>query len=140
MAAGPAIARALREHGSAVWSAGDVAELVRAGDLTAIRAVRKAGRDIGGVVAMIVNFINPSVVVVGGALAEAGEHLLAGIREEVYRRSLPLATEHLQIVASVTGEQSGVLGAAAMAISHVLSPEAIEQASMDLLTADAAGG
>ncbi len=89
---------------------------------------------------MIVNFINPSVVVIGGALATAGEHLLAGIREEVYRRSLPLATEHLQIVPSVTGEQSGVLGAAAMAISHVLSPEAIEQASTDLLTADAAGG
>ena len=89
---------------------------------------------------MVVNFINPSVVVVGGTLAEAGEHLLAGIREEVYRRSLPLATEHLQIVASITGEQSGVLGAAAMAISHVLSPEAIERASQDLLAAGAPAG
>ncbi len=135
VAAGPAIARVLRRHGTDVTSASQVAEQVRAGDLTAIRAVRQAGRDIGGVVAMIVNFINPSVVVVGGSLAVAGEHLLAGIREEVYRRSLPLATEHLQIVPSVTGEQSGVLGAAAMAISHALSPEAIERASQDLVTA-----
>ena len=132
VAAGPAIARVLREHGTEVTTASEVAEQVRAGDLTAIRAVRQAGRDIGGVVAMIVNFINPSVVVVGGSLAVAGEHLLAGIREEVYRRSLPLATEHLQIVPSVTGEQSGVLGAAAMAISHALSPEAIERASLEL--------
>ena len=67
--------------------------------------------------------------------ARRGENLLAVIREEVYRRSLPLATEHLRIVPSVSGEQSGVLGAAAMAIAHVLSPEAIEQASAELLAA-----
>lgn len=133
LAAGPAIARDLRRSG--VTSATDVVDLVRAGDLEAIQAVRQAGRDIGDVLAMIVNFINPSVVVIGGALAEAGEHLIAGIREEVYRRSLPLATEHLRIVPSVSGEQSGVLGAAAMAIAHALSPEAIEQASAELLAA-----
>lgn len=133
LAAGPAIARELGRSG--VTEATDVVELVRAGDLEAIQAVRQAGRDIGDVLAMIVNFINPSVVVIGGALAEAGEHLIAGIREEVYRRSLPLATEHLRIVPSVSGEQSGVLGAAAMAIGHALSPEAIEQASAELLAA-----
>ncbi|MFS0883799.1 ROK family protein [Aeromicrobium sp. 179-A 4D2 NHS] len=133
LAAGPAIARDLGRSG--VSEATDVVELVRAGDLEAIQAVRQAGRDIGDVLAMIVNFINPSVVVIGGALAEAGEHLIAGIREEVYRRSLPLATEHLRIVPSVSGEQSGVLGAAAMAIAHALSPEAIEQASAELLAA-----
>ncbi|MFO6452613.1 MULTISPECIES: ROK family protein [unclassified Aeromicrobium] len=133
LAAGPAIARELGRPG--VTEATDVVELVRAGDLEAIQAVRQAGRDIGDVLAMIVNFINPSVVVIGGALAEAGEHLIAGIREEVYRRSLPLATEHLRIVPSVSGEQSGVLGAAAMAIGHALSPEAIEQASAELLAA-----
>ncbi|MET1132829.1 MAG: ROK family protein [Aeromicrobium sp.] len=133
LAAGPAIAQVLGRPG--VTEATHVVDLVRAGDLAAIQAVRQAGRDIGDVLAMIVNFINPSVVVIGGALAEAGEHLLAGIREEVYRRSLPLATEHLRIVPSVSGEQSGVLGAAAMAIAHVLSPEAIEQASAELLAA-----
>ena len=56
----------------------------------------QAGRDIGDVVATMVNLINPSVVVIGGQLAAAGEHLLAGIREVVYQRSLPLATEHLR--------------------------------------------
>ena len=62
--------------------------------------VRQAGRDIGEVVATMVNLINPSVVVIGGQVAGAGEHLLAGIRESVYQRSLPLATEHLRIVTS----------------------------------------
>ena len=79
-------------------------------------------------VATLVNLINPSVVVIGGALADAGESLLAGIREVVYQRSLPLATEHLRIVPRRAGERAGVLGAAALAIGHVLSPEAIEAA------------
>ena len=77
----------------------------------------------------MVNLINPSVVVIGGRLADSGEHLLAGIREVVYRRSLPLATESLRIVSSRAGAEAGVLGAASMAITHVLSPEAIEAAS-----------
>lgn len=129
IAAGPAVAARLREAGADVTGSQDVVELVRAGDLAAVQAVRDAGRDIGEVVATLVNLINPSVVVIGGRLAAAGEQLLAGIREVVYRRSLPLATEHLRVVPSAAGEQAGVLGAAALAIGHVLSPAAIEVAS-----------
>lgn len=110
----------------------DVVARVRGGDLDAVQVVRQAGRDLGEVVAMIVNFVNPGVVVVGGSTALAGEQLIAGIREVVYSRSLPLATEHLRIVPSAAGERSGILGAAAMAIAHVLSPEAIERASLEL--------
>ncbi|AUZ86513.1 sugar kinase, partial [Arthrobacter agilis] len=65
-------------------------------------------------------------------LAQAGEHLLAGVREIVYKRSLPLATEHLRIVPSVSGQSAGVAGAAVLAISHVLSPEAIDAAGARL--------
>jgi predicted NBD/HSP70 family sugar kinase len=82
------------------------------------------------VLAMLVNLMNPSVVVIGGSLALAGEHLLAGIREIVYQRSLPLATAQLQVVASSAGERAGVLGAAALAIGHALAPDTIEAASL----------
>ena len=109
----------------------DVVDLVRAGDPDAIDVVRQAGRDVGGVGvgATMVNVINPSVVVIGGQLSSAGEHLPAGIREVVYQRSLPLATEHLAIQTSRAGAEEGVLGAAAMAIEHVLSPEAVQAAA-----------
>ncbi|WP_363321976.1 ROK family transcriptional regulator [uncultured Serinicoccus sp.] len=130
IAAGPALAGALAAGGLAVDSTAGVVELVRAGDKAAVQEVRRAGRDIGEVLATMVNLMNPSVVVIGGRLAEAGEHLLAGIREIVYQRSLPLATEHLRIVASKAGAQAGVLGAATMAVEHALSPEAIEAASV----------
>jgi predicted NBD/HSP70 family sugar kinase len=106
-------------------------DLVRGGNVAALREVRQAGRDLGEVVATMINLINPSVVVIGGLLAGAGEHLLAGIREVVYQRSLPLATEHLRIVASRAADRAGVLGASVMAVEHVLSPEAIDAAAAD---------
>ena len=130
IAAGPALAAALAAGGVAVDSAAGVVDLVRAGNAAAVQEVRRAGRDIGEVLAAMVNLMNPSAVVIGGRLADAGEHLMAGIREVVYQRSLPLATEHLRIVASKAGAQAGVLGAATMAAEHVLSPEAIEAASV----------
>ena len=126
LASGRAIATALTEAGLDAGSTGDVVALVRAGNVQASNAVREAGRTVGGVLAACVSMLNPSVIVIGGNLAEAGEHLLAGIREVVYRRSLPLATQHLRIVASRTKGRAGVLGASTMAIEHVLSPEAID--------------
>ncbi|MGO2741796.1 MAG: ROK family protein, partial [Cellulosimicrobium funkei] len=104
----------------------DVVALVRGGDLAASQAVRQAGRDIGSVLAACVSLLNPSLIVIGGIVAEAGEHLIAGIREIVYQRSLPLATQHLRIVTSQARGQAGVLGASAMAVDHVLSPAAID--------------
>ncbi|RJU02428.1 ROK family transcriptional regulator [Arthrobacter frigidicola] len=133
LAGWPALAAALNaETGLTLSSSADVIRLVRSGDSTAIQVIRQAGRDIGDVLATCVNLTNPSVIVIGGSLAQAGEHLLAGIREVVYRRSLPLATEHLRVVPSIAGQRAGVLGAAVMAIAHVLSPEAIEAASAAL--------
>lgn len=126
MASGPAIARALRDQGVAVKSGRDVVELVKRGNIDAVQAVRQAGRDIGEVLTACVSLVNPSIIAIGGAMSQAGEHLLAGVREVVYTRSMPLATEHLSIVQSHAGDNAGVIGASMLAIHHALSPESID--------------
>lgn len=126
LAGGPAIATRLRSAGLDATTAADVVALVRAGDIAAGHAVRQAGRDIGAVLAASVSLLNPARIVVGGVLADAGEHLIAGIREVVYQRSLPLATEHLRITTSRTGAEAGVVGAAAMVIDQILSATAVD--------------
>ncbi|GFZ78154.1 ROK family transcriptional regulator [Nesterenkonia alkaliphila] len=125
VASGPAIAARLRASGLEVPSHATLIDLVRAGDLEAIRAVREAGRKVGAVLASCVNLLNPELIVIGGLVVTAGEHFLAGIRETVYSRSLPLATQHLRIVATRTSGRAGVLGASALVTSHTLSPESI---------------
>jgi glucokinase len=123
LASGSAIAATLRAQGVAAETSQDVIELVRSGNASAIDALRQAGRDVGEVLSTVVNLLNPSVIVLGGSIARAGEHLLAGVREVVYRRSIPLATQHLAIVQSPTAERAAVLGAAMLVVREVLSAE-----------------
>ena len=125
IAGAPAIAAQLRSNGVEAATGHEVVALVRSGDLAAVQAVRQAGRDIGEMLNMCVSFINPSLIVVGGSLAQSGEHLIAGIRETVYARSTPLATQHLNITESESGQEAGVVGAGMLAVEYVLAPHRI---------------
>jgi predicted NBD/HSP70 family sugar kinase len=123
LVSGPAIARALSAAGIPAETSDDVVTLARTGNPTVQAAIRQAGRDLGAVVATCVNLLNPSVIVIGGSLSRVGEQLLAGMREVVYQRSTPLATQHLIITESRSGETGGVIGAAIMVIQRALDPE-----------------
>jgi predicted NBD/HSP70 family sugar kinase len=126
LASGPALAAELDRQGVPAARGSDVLRLVAQGNLQAIQVLRQAGRDVGDVLATVVNLLNPSVIVIGGSLGQAGEHLMAGVREVVYRRSLPLATAHLRIALSMAGDRAAILGASQMVTQHVLSPAAVE--------------
>jgi predicted NBD/HSP70 family sugar kinase len=124
VASGPAIARALTAAGLEARTSEDVVALARTGNPVVHEVIRQAGRDLGAVVATCVNLLNPSTIVVGGSLSRVGEQLLAGMREVVYQRSTPLATQHLTIVQSRAGETGGVIGAAIMVIQRALDQDA----------------
>jgi predicted NBD/HSP70 family sugar kinase len=128
VASGAALVKALRAAGRDVADVPGVVALVRAGDPEAVALVRHAGRRIGAVLAVAVNLLNPQVVVFGGDLAEAFEPLLAGVREQVYRRAVVPVTRELAIEQSTLGPGAGVAGCAAMALAEVLSPRAIDAA------------
>jgi predicted NBD/HSP70 family sugar kinase len=127
LASGPAIARDLRAQGIAAETSDDVVDLVKHNNIDAIQAVRQAGRDIGEVLTTSVSLLNPSVIVIGGSMARVGEHLIAGVREVVYTRSTPLATERLAIVHSSAAEDAAVVGAGMLALQHALSPETLHR-------------
>ena len=75
---------------------------------------------MGQVLATLVSTLNPSLVVVGGGVANIGHSFLAEIRSAVYRRSLPLATRDLPIVLSELDQEAGVTGASVLAAEGVL--------------------
>jgi predicted NBD/HSP70 family sugar kinase len=125
---GAALARRLADQGIDAHTSRDVVRLVKAGNGAATQLVREAGRNLGDVLAGCVNFFNPEVIVIGGDVSQASHQLLAGVREVIFKRSLPLATESLRVVPSQLDDRAGVIGAAIMMIEHVLSPEAIDRA------------
>ncbi len=75
--------------------------------------------------ASVVNFFNPSLIVIGGGVANSPDQLLGTIRETVLRRSLPLATRQLLIQRSSLGGLAGVIGAASMVIDELFARESI---------------
>src|SRR3954447_10175820 len=82
------------------------------GDTTSVALVREGGRRLGGVLASLVSFFNPGLIVIGGGVAGLGHSLLAEVRSSIYRQSLPLATGNLPVVLSELGGDAGVIGAA----------------------------
>jgi predicted NBD/HSP70 family sugar kinase len=104
-----------RMKAGAELTAADVAAGAAEGDAVCTQLIREGGRHLGDVLAGLVSFINPSMIVIGGGLAGLGHVLLAEIRSVVYRQSLPLATGNLPVVMSELGPRSGVVGAALLA-------------------------
>jgi len=102
-------------------SAADVGAAAEAGDPVAVALIRDGGHRLGQVLASLVSFFNPGLVVIGGGVAGLGHQLLAEVRSVVYRRSLPLATGNLPIVLSELGGTAGVIGAARLVSDSVLS-------------------
>ncbi|WP_327382712.1 MULTISPECIES: ROK family transcriptional regulator [unclassified Streptomyces] len=96
-----------------------VVELAREGDPGCRRVITDVGRHIGSGVASLCNLLNPSRVVLGGSLAEAGELVLAPIRESVGRYAIPSAARQLSVLTGNLGGRAEVLGALALVLSEM---------------------
>ncbi|MFE3760345.1 ROK family protein [Streptomyces sp. NPDC059104] len=96
-----------------------VVELAREGDPGCRRVISDVGRHVGSGVASLCNLLNPSRVVLGGSLAEAGELVLAPIRESVGRYAIPSAARQLSVLTGSLGGRAEVLGALALVLSEM---------------------
>jgi len=114
---------ALDQHGTV--TAEDVARAASAGDPVAGELLRSAGARVGSMLASVANFFNPSLIVIGGGVANSPDQLMAAIREAVHRRSLPLATRDLSIQRSSLGGLAGVIGASSMVVDQLFSRASI---------------
>ncbi|MBT0773940.1 ROK family protein [Kineosporia sp. J2-2] len=124
---GWALMRDLQAAGRDVSSVDAAIELALSGDPVAVQITRRAGRVLGAAVAGAVSLFNPRVVVIGGQLARVEGQLFAGIREMVYRRSLPLATTRLAIVRSSLDNSAGPIGLALSVADAIFAPDAVER-------------
>ena len=102
-------------------SAEDVAAAAQHGDRVAVEMLVQAGTRIGRTLATVVNLYNPSLIVVGGGVANAGDLFLAAIRNATFRRALPLATRDLRMSRSPVGDEAGLRGAAFVVIDELFS-------------------
>ena len=126
IAGGWALVARMAAEGQHVDHVRDLVALALQGDSFARGLLRDSGRELGEVLAVAINLLNPAAVVIGGDMAAAFDFYVAGVRESVYRRSAPLATRDLQFLPATHGDRAGVVGCGALALDHVLAPMAVD--------------
>ncbi len=127
VASGTAIARAAREalaagevsslaSLSAPPTAADVARAAHAGDALARRILAEAAGHLGRALAGFLHIFNPSIVVLGGGVVQAGavflQPLEAALRAAVMH---PAYLDGLTLTTAALGDDAGLLGALALA-------------------------
>ncbi|MEQ3553690.1 ROK family transcriptional regulator [Pseudonocardia nematodicida] len=126
VASGRALVRSLADLGKDVTRAADVRHLVQRGDADAVAAVREAGRMVGEVLTTVVSVLNPEVLVLAGDIADTDGHFVSGVREVLYQRSLPRATQNLRVVTAGPGRSAAVAGAAELVLDEYFAPAAVD--------------
>lgn len=91
-----------------------VVKAAEQGDDLAARLLKEAGARLGRKAAIVVNLLNPEILIVGGGIEICGAVFLDAVRDTVKKSSVPEATDKIRIIPSQLGENGVSLGAAAL--------------------------
>ena len=98
-------------------TAQDVAEAARRGDLPAQEILRRSGTFIGIAIAGLINLFNPSIVIIGGGVAQVGDIITVPIRQAVRERAMRASEQSVRIITGMLGRRSLLIGATIQAIN-----------------------
>lgn len=94
-------------------------KLAAEGDQIAQRVVHDVRTYLGLALANIVQLVNPSMIILGGPGASAGEFLIAPLWERIQELCLPEATQSLRIAQSSLGSEAPLVGAVTLALQDL---------------------
>ncbi|MFJ9381237.1 ROK family protein [Streptomyces sp. NPDC101455] len=118
----PALRRAADRSGGPL-NARDLMNAALRGDDPSVRALEAAAGHVGRTLAMVVNVLNPELVLLAGDMMAAADIVLPVVRRTVYAESTPLTTRALRIERSDPQGHFGITGAAATVLDHLLGAE-----------------
>ncbi len=94
----------------------EVSRAAAAGDASAQRILALAGEWLGVGLASLACVYAPDLVILGGAVSQAGETWLQSARTAMLRTGSPYCSDKLSVVRAALGNHAGVIGAALMAL------------------------
>ena len=99
-----------------ILTAKDVADAARQGDELARQIVCETGTRLGEALAILVDLLNPELIVIGGIAMRIGESVLVPARAAMTREALPASAQACRIVPAALGERIGDIAAACVAM------------------------
>ncbi|MDB6054634.1 MAG: hypothetical protein JWN25_2157 [Verrucomicrobiales bacterium] len=95
---------------------GDLRKAIRKGDKFVEKVIEESAEYIGIAVASLINVLSPEIVVLGGGVIDALEdEMMAIIVETAMDYSLNGTMNGVEIIASKTGDDAGIIGGAVLA-------------------------
>ncbi|MER2227635.1 MAG: ROK family glucokinase [Carnobacterium sp.] len=100
-------------------TAKDVFDLAKENDKLAVRVVEKVAYFLGLACASVANTLNPSTIVIGGGVSNAGVFLIDQIKSYFDQFTYPTIRETTKIRLAELGNNAGVVGASSLIKEHM---------------------
>ncbi|WP_075350892.1 ROK family transcriptional regulator [Algoriphagus marinus] len=107
------LARMVRDHEGEL-EPGLVVEAALSGDQRAITILSEAGLDLGRGISMLIQLLNPELIIIGGSVAEANQYLITPIQQALNIYSMAKSREKTKLSLYQLGEDVGLLGGVAV--------------------------
>jgi glucokinase len=109
------------------WTAGAIsvaglAQLGSAGDAEALAVLQEVAGHLGRGLAILVDVLNPEIIVIGALAVRLGEMLLGPARGVLAREALPRAVQACRVVPAALGERIGDVACLCAAIERRRAP------------------
>lgn len=95
----------------------DIFDLAEKGDSDALKTWNEFGKHLGRILAIIVNILDPNMVVIGGSVSNAWQFFSKSLVEHLHANINPTPRNNLSVVHASLGDNAGLLGAAALLFS-----------------------
>jgi predicted NBD/HSP70 family sugar kinase len=107
------LARMVRDHQGDL-EPGLVVEAALAGDQRAITILSEAGLDLGRGISILIQLLNPELIIIGGSVAEANQYLITPIQQALNIYSMAKSREKSQLALYQLGKDVGLMGGVAV--------------------------
>lgn len=91
-----------------------VVDAALAGDQRAITILSEVGLDLGRGISILIQLLNPELIIIGGSVAEAKQYLITPIQQALNIYSMAKARENTQITLYKLGKEVGLMGGVAV--------------------------
>lgn len=96
----------------------DIFDLAKAGDKFCMNIVDWFCEYMAEGIGMLLNILNPEIIIFSGGVARAGDILLDGVKKNLAKYALGMTMENLKFAFGELNEEAGIKGAAALVMNE----------------------
>ena len=105
----------------------DIVEFAKEGDELSIAALSKVGQALGKGLAIIIQLLNPEIIVFHGPLSKANQYVITPIQQSLNQYCLEKFSKNIYLEISELDDMNGLLGTTAMLFQNAFSTSGTQE-------------